>query len=322
VDYSIPPFPIFQSLLATQKAIINCGIPKIPVLDQSCLCLLLKTALHNLRIYLLTSQIMSGVEAIAVVGLVASIVSALTGAAALIPKGRKRVNQATALDRSLITGSRRVQDEYDQYSTRVGPRFSVGDDIGRRDLSAVVIILQQQLLQTLYDLVGGSTNGDTTTYAAMLSTSDSSKARAITALGEQYQRLAMVAPIVASLNTRSNNSSSFNNLELGSRTGYGKQNRHLAIEAPSQASRHTWHGVTCDVCFNTIVGVRHKCVNCRDYDMCSYCFSRRRAQHKYSHRFNELGQPGQRDGSRGLDNDAAEQWEIENEGNWEEYDSD
>lgn len=32
------------------------------------------------------------------------------------------------------------------------------------------------------------------------------------------------------------------------------------------------HDATCDLCDSRILGVRHKCTRCPDYDVCSSCF--------------------------------------------------
>jgi hypothetical protein len=72
---------------------------------------------------------MSGLE---VVGLVCAIVSAFTGAAALIRKRKaKKEKQAVqeALEQSLALGPPSVRGEYDHGFARLGPRFARGDGV-------------------------------------------------------------------------------------------------------------------------------------------------------------------------------------------------
>ncbi|XP_052211971.1 uncharacterized protein LOC127831031 isoform X4 [Dreissena polymorpha] len=52
-------------------------------------------------------------------------------------------------------------------------------------------------------------------------------------------------------------------------------------------------GVRCDVCtVDPIVGIRYKCRECPDYDMCSTCFKDLRIMHTMSHSFRQIKLPG------------------------------
>ncbi|KAF9507017.1 hypothetical protein BS47DRAFT_1352132 [Hydnum rufescens UP504] len=51
------------------------------------------------------------------------------------------------------------------------------------------------------------------------------------------------------------------------------------------------HHATCDVCGDTIHGVRHKCSECPDYDMCSPCYTNYRGAHRLEHKFNMYCNP-------------------------------
>ncbi|CAA7264849.1 unnamed protein product [Cyclocybe aegerita] len=52
-------------------------------------------------------------------------------------------------------------------------------------------------------------------------------------------------------------------------------------------------GVWCDACRDTIQGVRHKCLDCPDYDLCTACISAGSAErHNPFHEFFELKEPG------------------------------
>ncbi|KAH9920249.1 uncharacterized protein BXZ73DRAFT_104766 [Epithele typhae] len=53
--------------------------------------------------------------------------------------------------------------------------------------------------------------------------------------------------------------------------------------------------VICDVCDREVVGVRHKCLDCPDYDMCENCISKPslRSQHHLEHQFFAIEKPGE-----------------------------
>ncbi|KAG0295110.1 hypothetical protein BGZ96_012497 [Linnemannia gamsii] len=54
------------------------------------------------------------------------------------------------------------------------------------------------------------------------------------------------------------------------------------------------HLASCDICLNAIVGVRHKCFQCPDYDLCQACLPLARAHHT-GHTFIPISYPGQVD---------------------------
>ncbi|KAG0196689.1 hypothetical protein BGX28_009853 [Mortierella sp. GBA30] len=52
-------------------------------------------------------------------------------------------------------------------------------------------------------------------------------------------------------------------------------------------------GINCDICFNTIVGVRHKCQNCADFDLCQGCLALAPERHHPSHKFQVIERPAE-----------------------------
>ncbi|KAG0366769.1 hypothetical protein BC939DRAFT_455694 [Gamsiella multidivaricata] len=52
------------------------------------------------------------------------------------------------------------------------------------------------------------------------------------------------------------------------------------------------HHASCDLCLNSIVGVRHKCFQCPDYDLCQGCLPLAKTQHK-GHTFIPIAYHGQ-----------------------------
>ncbi|KAK5815341.1 hypothetical protein F5H01DRAFT_345557 [Linnemannia elongata] len=65
---------------------------------------------------------------------------------------------------------------------------------------------------------------------------------------------------------------------------------------PTNNRSHTdiLHLASCDICLNPIVGVRHKCFQCPDYDLCQSCLPLAHAHHK-GHTFIPISYPGQVD---------------------------
>ncbi|KAG8941255.1 hypothetical protein FRC04_004657 [Tulasnella sp. 424] len=53
------------------------------------------------------------------------------------------------------------------------------------------------------------------------------------------------------------------------------------------------HSAVCDVCQKIIIGSRHRCIDCPDYDLCDQCIVSRRDQHDADHKFYELKEPGE-----------------------------
>src|SRR5439155_25931503 len=53
------------------------------------------------------------------------------------------------------------------------------------------------------------------------------------------------------------------------------------------------HGIKCDVCNETIRGMRWKCKNCRDYDLCQQCKSNPPSVgfHPATHEFQSIPYP-------------------------------
>ncbi|KAG0100398.1 hypothetical protein BGZ93_001862, partial [Podila epicladia] len=54
------------------------------------------------------------------------------------------------------------------------------------------------------------------------------------------------------------------------------------------------HAASCDICLNTIVGVRYKCFQCPDFDLCQGCLPLAKTHHK-GHSFIPISYPGQVD---------------------------
>ncbi|RDB28832.1 hypothetical protein Hypma_015902 [Hypsizygus marmoreus] len=50
-------------------------------------------------------------------------------------------------------------------------------------------------------------------------------------------------------------------------------------------------GVICDMCEATIEGIRHKCLDCPDYDLCTPCISSQSFGHNPHHKFLDLAEP-------------------------------
>ncbi|KAG8919530.1 hypothetical protein FRC00_011219 [Tulasnella sp. 408] len=74
-----------------------------------------------------------------------------------------------------------------------------------------------------------------------------------------------------------------------------KNHTFKAIPKPGAAPTSTpppVHNASCDVCRKTIVGSRHKCLDCPDYDLCDKCVTTHRDKHPAEHEFYEFKEPG------------------------------
>ncbi|TIB30157.1 hypothetical protein E3P86_03551 [Wallemia ichthyophaga] len=58
----------------------------------------------------------------------------------------------------------------------------------------------------------------------------------------------------------------------------------------SNTKQNVQHSASCDMCKSNIVGTRHKCTICPDYDVCDNCFDRTRLEHPL-HEFADLTDP-------------------------------
>ncbi|KAI0962257.1 hypothetical protein AcV7_001138 [Taiwanofungus camphoratus] len=64
---------------------------------------------------------------------------------------------------------------------------------------------------------------------------------------------------------------------------------------PSGPALVVHKNIICDVCSREIVGVRHKCLDCPDYDLCGQCICSPgvRTKHGLTHQFFEIDRPGE-----------------------------
>ncbi|KAF4573271.1 hypothetical protein EYR36_007782 [Pleurotus pulmonarius] len=62
---------------------------------------------------------------------------------------------------------------------------------------------------------------------------------------------------------------------------------------PAAAPVVVHEGIICDACSRTVEGIRHKCLDCPDYDLCTGCITSGSAErHNPFHEFFEISEPG------------------------------
>lgn len=61
---------------------------------------------------------------------------------------------------------------------------------------------------------------------------------------------------------------------------------------PNQRPPVIHRNIVCDSCNEVIVGVRHKCLDCPDYDLCTTCIATGAETHNSFHEFVNIGAPG------------------------------
>ena len=68
----------------------------------------------------------------------------------------------------------------------------------------------------------------------------------------------------------------------------------MAAEATLAPGRHVRHNAICDGCDKTIYGIRHKCLDCPDWDYCSACVAQsslKHARHRFTAIYNPIAEP-------------------------------
>ncbi|TVY28678.1 hypothetical protein LHYA1_G002412 [Lachnellula hyalina] len=133
---------------------------------------------------------MSGLEVLAAV---TSIVSAFNGSLSLYRSWRDKRTDRVAdeenhkLECSLYTGATTIQQEYERYSTRLGPRFSSGDDDCQSQLAQYVTYFQYAI-ETL-TAESHSRGMQLPSVANILAVSETTRIGVVGILEEQYQRM-------------------------------------------------------------------------------------------------------------------------------------
>jgi next-to-BRCA1 protein 1 len=68
----------------------------------------------------------------------------------------------------------------------------------------------------------------------------------------------------------------------------------MAAKAALAPGRHVRHNAICDGCDKTIFGIRHKCLDCPDWDYCGSCIAQaslRHARHRFTAIYNPIAEP-------------------------------
>ncbi|TDL28067.1 hypothetical protein BD410DRAFT_835311 [Rickenella mellea] len=82
----------------------------------------------------------------------------------------------------------------------------------------------------------------------------------------------------------------FRIIETPSSDAQEAQNVKIVPPVPAPPVIHA--GVVCDMCNDTIIGTRNKCLDCMNYDLCSVCLPRAEQSHHEHHQFYAIEEPG------------------------------
>ncbi|RUS14462.1 hypothetical protein BC937DRAFT_93782 [Endogone sp. FLAS-F59071] len=66
---------------------------------------------------------------------------------------------------------------------------------------------------------------------------------------------------------------------------------YAQAQAQNRATNTVYHAAQCDFCESMIKGIRHKCINCPDFDLCDSCIALAATQHP-DHTFMQVPKPG------------------------------
>lgn len=137
---------------------------------------------------------MSGFEVVAVIGVVASVISAYEAASKVVAnfKDKRRATKAEQLELSLARSPLAVEDARDSGVEKFGQAFANGDQIAREALKDVLIDLQSSLLTQLASLANSN---DVVDFSTLVEISDLGRRKSVGALWELYTRMAAAAAI-------------------------------------------------------------------------------------------------------------------------------
>ncbi|KAL8834622.1 MAG: hypothetical protein Q9170_003670 [Blastenia crenularia] len=140
-------------------------------------------------------------EAIAVIGCIAAVVSAYHDGGAILGKikqkrlARQAPPPTRLLEDSLARGPRAVEEAKESGIERFGPKYAVGDRIALESLKDIVIDLQSSLLRHLRQ---AQEDDNMTDFTTLVDASDIGRIRTVTVLNDLYMRVATSTTITQS----------------------------------------------------------------------------------------------------------------------------
>ncbi|KAL8701757.1 MAG: hypothetical protein Q9224_000350 [Gallowayella concinna] len=135
-------------------------------------------------------------EAIAIIGCIAAVVSAYKDGGAIVDRikqnrlARQAPPPTKLLEESLVRGPRAVEEAKENGIERFGPRFAEGDRIALDSLKDILIDLQGSLIKHLRRAQDDDHMAD---FGTLVDASDIGRIRTVTVLNELYMRVAREA---------------------------------------------------------------------------------------------------------------------------------
>ncbi|KAL8721019.1 MAG: hypothetical protein Q9225_002224 [Loekoesia sp. 1 TL-2023] len=135
-------------------------------------------------------------EAIAIIGCIAAVVSAYRDGGAIVDKIKQKRLAKNALpptrllEESLARGPKAVEEAKENGLERFGPRYAAGDQLCVENLKTILIDLQGSLLKHLWQ---AQEDDNMTDFTTLVDASDFGRIRTVTVLNELYMRMAMSA---------------------------------------------------------------------------------------------------------------------------------